>query len=57
MEGEIILWAAVIGLLLGIIWSLRYVVRLERKYGELDTKIEGMLSKRVRKASKPKKKK
>jgi len=51
IEGEIILWAAVIGLLLGIIWSLRYVVRLERKYGQLDEKIERMLSKKISAAS------
>jgi len=51
IEGEIILWAAVIGLLLGIIWSLRYVVRLERKYGQLDEKIERMLSKKISVAS------
>ena len=53
MEGEIILWAAVIGLLIGIVWSLRYVVKLERKYGALDEKIERLLSQRVAKASGP----
>ena len=39
-SGEIVLWAAVFGLLVGIIWSLKYIVIIDRRIEkiELDTK-------------------
>jgi hypothetical protein len=38
--GELIIWATVLGLLVGVIWSLKYLVvldrRLERMEGHMD---------------------
>jgi len=31
IEGEIILWAANFGLLIGIVWSLRTIIKIQRK--------------------------
>lgn len=44
--GEIILWAATFGLLVGIVWSLRYIVSIDKKIEKMDEKITRMLSKR-----------
>ena len=33
--GETILWAAVLGLLIGIVWSLKYIVIIDRKLDHL----------------------
>lgn len=57
IEGEIILWAAVLGLLIGIIWALRYVIKLDRKVIAMHEKIERSVGAKVKKASKPAKKK
>jgi len=39
-SGEVLLWATVFGLLIGVIWSLKYIViidrRIERLEGHLD---------------------
>lgn len=32
---EVILWAAVLGLLVGVIWSLRYLVRMQRELHDM----------------------
>ena len=45
-SGEIIMWAAVFGLLVGIVWSLRYIVSIDKKIEALDEKIARMLGKR-----------
>ena len=45
-EGDIIMWGAVLGLLVGIIWSLRYIVVIDRKIEKLDEKISRMLAHR-----------
>ncbi len=37
--GEVILWAAVFGLLVGIVWSLKYLVILERQIKRMETRI------------------
>ena len=49
--GEIILWAAVLGLLIGIIWSLRYVVKLERRMVEMDNKLSSLLRAKTQKTA------
>lgn len=41
--GTIILNGAVLGLLLGIIWSLRYIVLMDRKMAKIDEKIEHLI--------------
>lgn len=56
IEGEIVLWAAVIGLLIGIIWSLRHLMLVEKRQMELNHKLEQLLTKKVAKASESKKK-
>ena len=39
--GEIILWATIFGLLMGIIWSLKYVVIIERRIARMEAVILG----------------
>jgi len=36
---EFILFAAIIGLLIGVVWGLRYIVKLERRIEALDKTI------------------
>ncbi len=43
---EFILWGAVIGLLIGIVWGMRYVVRLERRIITLDKSIKRAIRKK-----------
>ena len=43
--GEIVMWAAVLGLLIGIVWSLKYTVIIDRKIEAMDEKIERILNK------------
>ncbi|MEK6923394.1 MAG: hypothetical protein AABW84_01725 [Nanoarchaeota archaeon] len=57
--GEIILWAAVIGLLVGVIWSLRYIVIIDRRIEKIEKHVETLVGRRSgnklkRKASKRK---
>lgn len=54
IEGEIILWAAVLGLLVGIIWALKYVIRLQQRI--MDKMGITSMSLKVKKANKEKKK-
>jgi len=56
IEGEIILWAATLGLLIGVIWTLRYVIKLQRRMAE-KLHVDSSLGSKIKKASKPKKKK
>ncbi len=44
--GEIILWAAVIGLLVGVIWSLRYIVIIDRRIERIEEHIENLVKRR-----------
>ncbi len=44
VSNDIVLWGAALGLLVGIIWSLRYIVILDRKIENIDWKIERTLS-------------
>ena len=41
--GLIILFAAMFGMLAGIVWSLRYIVLLDKKIEVIDIKIERMI--------------
>ena len=45
-SGEIIIFAAMFGLLVGIVWSLRYIVSIDRKIEAMDEKVAKMLGKR-----------
>jgi hypothetical protein len=37
---ELIIYAAILGLLMGIIWALRYIVLIDKKLEKIDKKIE-----------------
>ena len=39
--GEVILWAAIFGLLMGIIWSLKYIVIIERRIARMEAVLLG----------------
>ena len=41
---ELIIYAAIFGLLLGIVWSLKYIVLIDRKIEKMDAKIERTLA-------------
>ena len=41
---ELIIYATILGLLLGIIWALKYIVIIDRKIEKMDEKIERMLN-------------
>lgn len=43
--GEIILWATIFGLLVGIIWSLKYIVIIDRRIERLEGYVTRILSK------------
>ncbi len=43
IDADIVIYAAILGLLIGIIWSLRYVVIIDKKISRVETKIEKML--------------
>ena len=43
-SGEIVLWAAVFGLLVGIIWSLKYIVIIDRRIEKLELGIKRVLT-------------
>ncbi len=45
-SGEIIIYAAILGLLVGIVWSLKYIAIIDRKIEAMDKKIERLLTKR-----------
>jgi len=45
-SGEIIMWAAVFGLLVGIVWSLRYIVSIDKKIEAMDEKISKAIGRR-----------
>jgi len=44
--GEVILWAAIFGMLVGIIWSLKYIVIIDRRIERLERTIMNALGKR-----------
>lgn len=44
--GEIIIYGAILGLLVGIVWSLKYIAIIDRKIEAMDEKIEKLLAKK-----------
>ncbi len=42
---EIVLWAALFGLLVGIVWSLKYIVIIDRRIERLEDHMESLLEK------------
>ncbi len=40
---QIIVDAAILGLLIGIVWSLKYIVLIERRIARLEEKIEHII--------------
>ena len=43
---ELIIYAAILGLLLGIVWALKYIVIIDRKIEKMDEKIERALKRK-----------
>jgi hypothetical protein len=41
---ELIIYAAILGLLMGVVWALKYIVLIDRKIEKMDEKIEKMLT-------------
>jgi len=48
-SGEIILWAAIFGMMVGIIWALKYIVVIDRRIENIEAHIEKMLKSSRRK--------
>jgi len=46
--GEIIMWATIFGLLVGIIWALKYIVIIDRRIEKIERHIEALVSRRRR---------
>ena len=43
--GEVMLWATVFGLLIGVIWSLKYIVIIDRRIERLEGHLDKILHK------------
>ncbi|MEM4714395.1 MAG: hypothetical protein QXQ79_02545 [Candidatus Nanoarchaeia archaeon] len=43
--GELIIWATVLGLLIGVIWSLKYLVILDRRIERMEEHMDRILHK------------
>ena len=43
--GEIVLWATVFGLLIGVIWSLKYIVIIDRRIERIEEHMDRLLHK------------
>jgi hypothetical protein len=41
--GEIVLWATTFGLLIGVIWSLKYIVIIDRRMERLEEHMDNIL--------------
>ena len=48
-SGEIMLWATVFGLLIGVIWSLKYIVIIDKRIERIEGHIETLLGRARRK--------
>ncbi len=44
--GEVILWAALFGLLIGVIWSLKYIVIIDKRIEKLEVSIQKAIKRR-----------
>ncbi len=40
---QLIVYAAILGLLLGIVWAMKYIILIDRKIEKIDEKIEHAL--------------
>jgi len=40
---EIILWATIFGLLIGIVWSLKYIVIIDRRIERIEEHLEKLI--------------
>ena len=40
---EIILWATIFGLMIGIIWSLKYIVIIDRRIEKIEEHVEKLV--------------
>jgi hypothetical protein len=43
--GEIVLWATVFGLLIGVIWSLKYIVIIDKRIERIEEHMDNLLHK------------
>ena len=43
--GEIVLWSALFGLLIGVIWSLKYIVIIDRRLERLEEHMDKIIHK------------
>ena len=43
--GEIVLWATTFGLLIGVIWSLKYIVIIDKRIERLEEHMDNILHK------------
>jgi hypothetical protein len=50
--GEIVLWATTFGLLIGVIWSLKYIVIIDRRMERLEEHMDRILHKMGERATK-----
>ncbi|MGC8940803.1 MAG: hypothetical protein ACP5JY_02100 [Candidatus Nanoarchaeia archaeon] len=41
--GELVIWATILGLLVGIIWSLKYLVILDRRLEKMEEHMDRIL--------------
>jgi len=43
--GELVMWATILGLLVGVIWSLKYVVVIDRRIERMEEHLDKILHK------------
>ncbi|MEM2873834.1 MAG: hypothetical protein QW063_00030 [Candidatus Nanoarchaeia archaeon] len=43
--GELIIWATILGLLVGVIWSLKYIVVIDRRIERMEEHLDKILHK------------
>ena len=46
--GEVILWAAIFGMLVGIIWALKYIVIIDRRIERMERHLEDLVGRKKR---------
>ena len=43
--GELVVWATVLGLLVGVIWSLKYIVVIDRRIERMEEHLDKIMHK------------
>jgi hypothetical protein len=43
--GELVIWATILGLLVGVIWSLKYIVIIDRRIERIEEHLDKILHK------------